>query len=204
MQSGTIVRARLRAASGRPEAQLHLAEQLEQHGAGAEAIRYIAAAAREGLAEAQTQLGLRYLHGHGVPASLAEARHWLERAAEADDVTAQTLLAKLALNGVSGPYQRGAFATSAVAVFTEPDHQLAADLARRAADAGSAEAQALLATILRVAPSVAEPGDDADALFREAALAGSPLGQLGHAMALLQENTRDATRQAYDLLSAAA
>jgi TPR repeat protein len=204
MLPGAIFRARLRAASGRPEARLLLAEQLAGRGAAIAAFQHIAAAAHDGLPEAQTRLGLCYLRGLGVPANQAEARHWLERAAAAGDVTAQTELAGLALHGISGPYHRGPFPAPETEVLAAPDHHLAADLARRAANAGSAEAQALLAFILSLTPSIAEAPGEADALYRESAEAGWPLGQLGHAMALMRYGGPDAPGRAHDLLSAAA
>ena len=204
MPPGAILKARFQAASGRPEARLLLADQLARRGASIQAARQIAAAARDGSPEAQARLGLCYLHGNGVPANRAEARHWLERAAEAGDVTAQTKLASLALGGISGPYQRGAFPRPATEGPTRPDHQLAADLARRAANAGSAEAQALLAFILCLAPSIPREPGEADGLYREAAQAGWPLGQLGHAMALMRDDGPGAMCEAHDLLAAAA
>jgi uncharacterized protein len=202
MRPGTIIRARLRAALGGPNSELHLADQLAGRGSGIAAVRHIAAAARDGLPKAQGRLGVCYLHGLGVPANLSEARHWLERAADAGDVMAQTELASLALQGISGPYQRGAF--PAPEDRTKPDYQLAATLARRAASSGSAEGQALLAYILVLAPSIAQRPDEADALYRQAAEGGAPLGQLGHAMALLREGNPVATSEARGLLAAAA
>jgi TPR repeat protein len=199
-----MIRARLRAASGRPEARLLLADQLARNGASIAAVRHITAAARDGLPEAQTRLGLCYLRGDGIPANLAEARHWLERAAEAGDAAAQTELASLALHGISGPYHRGAFPANGIEVLAPPDHQLAADLARRAANAGSAEAKALLAFILSAVPSIAEKPGEADALYLESSHAGWPMGQLGHAMVLLRESTPDAAEKARVLLTAAA
>src|ERR1700733_9975413 len=106
MPPGAIIKARLLAASGRPEAQLLLADQLAGRGGGIAAVRHIAAAAHHGLPEAQTRLGLFYLQGLGVPPNQPEARHWLESAAEAGNATALTELAALALHGISGPYQR--------------------------------------------------------------------------------------------------
>src|SRR5438270_208041 len=103
--SPTMLRARIRAASGLANARLQLADRLAERGDGIEAVRQIAAAAHNGLPEAQTKLGQCYLAGRGVPASLSEGRHWLELAASAGDVTAQTELANLALHGVSGPFQ---------------------------------------------------------------------------------------------------
>src|SRR3954451_11721697 len=103
MPQTATLRARLRAASGRPGAHLHLADQLARNGASIEAVRHIAHAAHDGSPQAQPRLGLCYLRGLGGPANQAEARHWLERAADGDDVTAQTELASLALQGISGP-----------------------------------------------------------------------------------------------------
>src|SRR5271165_4810313 len=136
MPPATMLRARLRAASGRPEAQLLLAGKLAERGSSIAAARHIAAAARDGLPEAQARLGMCYLRGNGVPPNQAEARHWLERAAEGGDPTAQTELASMALRGISGPYQRGTFSAPATGT-GEPNFPLAAELARRAANTGS-------------------------------------------------------------------
>src|SRR5690242_724627 len=100
MPASAILRARLRAVSGRPDAELWLAEKLAENGASIEAVRHIAHAAQYGLPEAQAKLGLCYLRGLGVPPNQEEARHWLEQAAEAGDVAAQTELASLALQGI--------------------------------------------------------------------------------------------------------
>ncbi|HEX3989705.1 MAG TPA: tetratricopeptide repeat protein, partial [Acetobacteraceae bacterium] len=202
MPPAAILRARLRAASGRPKAQLSLAGQLAQNGASIEAVRHIAHAAQYGLPEAQARLGMCYLRGLGVPANQAEARHWLDRAADGGDVTAQTELASLALQGISGPYRRTAFPVREDR--TEPNLEQAAVLARRAADNGSAEGQALLAYIMGLAPSVPQQPGEAEKLYRAAAVGGAPLGQLGHAMALLRVGTAEATREAHDQMTAAA
>src|SRR4051794_14299552 len=181
-----------------------LAERLAEHGAGLEAVRQIGIAARDGYPEAQTRFGLCYLRGQGVPVNIGEARHWLETAADAGDVSAQTEVASLALRGISGPYRRGMFPGPAADESGDPDHRTAADLARRAAVSGSAEGQALLAYILRLSPSLAKYPDEADVLYRASSEAGWPLGQLGHAMTLLRDGTPDALRSGHDLLLAAA
>src|SRR4051812_14848266 len=103
MHPGSTIKARLLAAAGDPEAHLSRAGQLSGHGGGIAAVRHIAAAARDGLPQAQAQLGLCYLRGLGVPASQSEARHWLDLAADANDPTALVQLATLALGGVWGP-----------------------------------------------------------------------------------------------------
>jgi TPR repeat protein len=202
MLTAPLIRARLRAASGRPRDRLSLANKLEGKGSGIAAARHIAAAAQEGLPEAQTRLGQCYLHGRGVPVNLGEARHWLDLAGRAGDIGALTELASLALRGITGSYDRGPFQPA------DPggpaDYHLAAGLARRAAKAGSAEAKALLAFILRLIPSMAEAPGEADALYLEASEAGWPLGQLGHAITLIRDGSPEAMRDARALLSAAA
>ena len=198
----TALRARLLAALGQPEALLsRAAHRAGNDRTGIAAVRHIAAAARAGLPEAQAKLGLCYLHGQGVPLSETEARHWLERAARGGDMGARTALASMALRGLSGPYERGPFARPAS---TEPDNRRAAELARQAAEGGSAEARALLAFLLRTDPSLAGAPEEANALYQASAEAGWPLGQLGHAMTRLGENTPGSLREAQELLRAAA
>ena len=181
-----------------------LAEQLARDGNRIAAVRQLAAAARDGLPEAQSKLGLCYLNGEGVPANQAEARHWLERAASGGNVTAQTELASLALRGVTGPYRRGAFPPPLATCPAKPDLQAAANFAREAAHAGSAEAMALLAFILGLEPLIAESPGEADALYKESAQTGWPPGQLGYAMTLLREQAPGAISEAHHLLTAAA
>jgi TPR repeat protein len=203
MPRRSVIWARLRALSGRPAARLTLGELLAERGRRKPAMRHIAAAAHAGFPPAQTRLGLCYLRGHGVPASLTEACYWLEQAGNAGDASAQTELATLALGGVHGPFQRAVFDPRRDDSY-EPDYQRAASLARRAADAGSAQAKALLALILRAAPATMGARDDPERLYQESAEAGWPAGQLGHAMTLLTRGSDEATREASGLLSSAA
>ena len=183
MAFATLLPHRLRAALGFPSAHLALAEHLGRRGDAVAAVRHIAAAARAGLASAQTRLGLCYLRGQGVPVSIEEARHWLHRAAAVDDPGALTGLSWLALRGLSGPIERGPFA----ARDDQPsDHATAAALARKAAAKGSAEARALLAFILEAAPDLAEGPDESARLYEASAAGGWPLGHLGHARNLLR------------------
>jgi uncharacterized protein len=202
MPPGTKIHALLRAALRGPKSKLRRADRLTGRGSGIAAVRHIAAAAHDGFPEAQARLGLCYLRGLGVPPNLAEARHWLECAADAGDATAQTELASLALQGISGPYQRGAF--PAPDDRSEPDFERAAALARRAANHGSAEGQALLAYILGLAPTIPQQPGEVETLYREAARGGAPLGQLGHAMALLRQGKPGSATEARELLTEAA
>src|ERR1700723_4277096 len=105
MSAHATIKVRILAASARPKARLRLADRSVGRGDATKAVRHIAAAARHGLPQAQTRLGLCYLHGLGVPPNQPEARHWLDCAADAGDGAALTELAALALHGVSGPYQ---------------------------------------------------------------------------------------------------
>jgi hypothetical protein len=179
-------------------AHLWIAERLARKGKAVSAVRHIAAAARAGLPEAQARLGQCYLHGLGVPVSIAEARHWLEQAAAADESSALIALANLALRGQAGPNGRGPFEAKTSGT---PDHPRAAALARRAAATGSAEARALLAHILESAPDLAAAPEEAADLYRASAAGGWPLGQLGHAMTLLRTGQ---TIEAIPLLERAA
>lgn len=72
------------AEGGYPRAQLALARAYAQPGGlwnPAEAFRWLEAAAKRGLAEAQHEIGVRCLHGHEVPKDPARAIEWLEKAA---------------------------------------------------------------------------------------------------------------------------
>src|ERR1700748_3893115 len=91
----------LRRLLGSPAAQLARAETLALEEAHDDAFPLFVAAARAGLARAQNRLGRCYLLGQGVPPSPAEAVGWLTRAAEAGDVTAQTQLAALSMQGLN-------------------------------------------------------------------------------------------------------
>src|SRR5690242_7123302 len=102
----------LRALFRRPDALLIKAEALSAHGQHAAAFRLFVRAARSGLAPAQRRVGACYLNGEGVPPNLGAAMRWLTKAAEANDVAAQTQVASLAL--------RGAHLTPATTLFTSP------------------------------------------------------------------------------------
>jgi TPR repeat protein len=102
MPPGAIIRARPRAASGRPEARLVLAGQLAERGSEAEAVQQIAAAAQYGFPEAQARLGLCYLRGLGVPPSLTEARRYYLWAAGEGVIEAMVAAGEMLLNGRGG------------------------------------------------------------------------------------------------------
>ena len=97
------LRSHILATLGSPAAQLARASQLTDQDAYQAAFRLFIKAARAGLPAARYHVGRAYLLGHGVPSSLSAALRWLARAAEADEVEAQTLLASLRCRGRATP-----------------------------------------------------------------------------------------------------
>ena len=106
-----------------------------------------------------------YLEGAGVPPSAVEGARWLERAAPQGYVDAQSMLAALYMHGIPGSAAPTAASRAselsagrpAAALFNQnepakPDFERAAVWARKAADAGSADGQALLGYILTAGP----------------------------------------------------
>jgi hypothetical protein len=165
-------------------------------------------AAESGLPEAEYRVACCYLDATGVPANRAEAVRWLERAAQHGHLEAQLRLAIACLQGWAGERQRraqgatGLFGDGAVA---GADHRAAVRWARLAAEAGSSEAQALLAFILSAGPQDIRDLGEADLWYRRSAAAGCPQGLLGHALALIRQG-HDAPvgREVIDCLSGAA
>ena len=94
--------------AGSPMAALKRAIQLDEAGEPRRAFALFTRAARAGLPEAQFRVGRAYLKGSGVPVSRRDGAAWLERAAQAGWVEAQTLLATLYLYGLAGRKQKAA------------------------------------------------------------------------------------------------
>jgi TPR repeat protein len=186
---------------GIPNAQLLRANALGIDGAHACAFRLLVKAARNGLPAACDRLGQVYLFGHGVPPSLSAALRWLTQAAKADEVSAQLLLAVLALQGVSQVTQPGLFATL---TGYPPDYSTALRWAEQAAANGSAKAKALLGHILTTGPSELRDIRRGDICYRDSAAAGCAQGQLGWALAILRRNEADAANEARGFLESAA
>ncbi len=85
--------------SGNHHAQFFLAKRL-QKGEGvakdpAKAVYWYTKAAEQDIAPAQLNLGLMYLRGEGVTASMSEGRKWLERATHLGDNRASYALAMI-------------------------------------------------------------------------------------------------------------
>jgi TPR repeat protein len=148
-------------------AALRRAIHLNKRSRTAQAFTLFARAAGAGIAEAEYRVGRCYLEGSGVPVSLTESVRWLARAATQDHVEAQWLLAALLIHGsgTSGNQQAIAGESTVASLFSgesalEPDFVAAEKWARRAAEHGSADGQAVLAYILTSGPD-AQPGGGA-------------------------------------------
>ena len=191
---------RVRAMLGSPAAQLERASQLT----GRAAFHLWKKAAKRGVPAARYQVGRAYLLGLGVPSSLSTALRWLIRAAEADEVEAQTLLASLALQGACNVTHRGLFEVASTAADQHPNYRIALHWAEQAAAHGSAEAQAILGYVLTDGPAELRDYERGQQYDLYSANAGFAHGQLGWAMILLGRNTLDATREASELLEKAA
>jgi TPR repeat protein len=116
-------------------------------------FKLVARAAQAKLPAAEYRVGLCYLQGKGVPPSRSEGRRWLELAASQGYAEAQAALATLLITGhveETGPGGRRALFTDHNPA--QPDFIAAEAWARRAAEGGSADGQALLGYILSVGP----------------------------------------------------
>lgn len=189
-------------------AALRRAHRMMNAGKHRLAFAFYARAAEAGLPEAEFRVARCYLDATGVPANRAEAVRWLERAAQHGHLEAQLWLAIACLQGLAGERQRrtqgstGLFGDSEIA---GADYRQAIQWARLAAEAGSSEAQALLAFILSSGPEDICDVGEADLWYGRSAAAGCPQGLLGHAMALIREgHDAPVQREIIDCLSGAA
>src|SRR5579872_550254 len=185
-------------ASTSPSAALRRAVRLTEQGNVKAAFPLLTRAARAGIAEAEYRVGRCYLEGSGVPPSLVEGVRWLERAANQGYVDAHARLATLSIHGLAssldaatGPSAPAAnlFAANQAA---EPDFDSGIKWARRAAEAGSADGQAVLGYILTSGPEHLRNLDEAHQWYERSAAGGCPQGALGYALSL----ARTATDQA--------
>jgi uncharacterized protein len=168
-----------------PTAALRRGATLMAAGKTGPAFQLYARAGRTGLAEAEYRVGRCYLDGVGVPPSRAEGIRWLERAADHGHVEAQSQLAIIYLHGTAGaPDPKSAASLFDIGDIADPDYVTAMRRARMAAEAGSGEAQAVLAFILTSGPQDLRNLDEADLWYERSAAAGCPQGMLGHALAL--------------------
>jgi uncharacterized protein len=179
-----------------PAAALRRGAALMAAGKPRPAFQLYARAGRSGLAEAEYRVGRCYLDGVGVPASRTEGIRWLERAAHRGHIEAQSRLAVFYLLGTAGePDPKNASHASDVSNLGGPDYATAMRRARVAAEAGSAETQALSAFILSSGPPDLRDLDQADLWYERSAAAGCPQGMLGHALALNRKGGGETARR---------
>ena len=104
----------------------------------AEAARWFAVAAENGVREAQHNLGLMHYRGEGVPRQFHEALRWMRQAAANGHVPAQRALDQLCLTGLDTMGQ---------------DSQEARTWLASAASQGNRESQRLLTDLDRAMPA---------------------------------------------------
>ena len=159
------------------------------------AFQLYARAGRTGLAEAEYRVGRCYLDGVGVPPNRTEGIRWLERAAHHGHIEAHSQLAVIYLHGAPGePDPKDASRSFDVSNIGDPDYATALRQARMAAEAGSGEAQAVLAFILSSGPEDIRDLDEADLWYERSAAAGCAQGMLGHALALNRKGGGEAVQ----------
>lgn len=186
---------------------LRRADDRLARGDRAGALKAWAQAADRGSHIAAHRLGRIYLEGAGVPVSVAEGMRWLEQAASTGHVESQALLAAMMLRGLAAASEMapaaGLFTANATG---EPDFTSARAWAQRAADAGSADGQAVLAYILTSGPAEMRDPGEARRLYQLSAGAGCPQGALGYALMLAAEakDQKSAHRQVVHWLAVAA
>jgi len=163
---------------GSPSGALRKAIQLSLQGKALEAFPLLARAAKAGLPEAEYRIARCYLEGMGVPPSRAEGSRWLLRAANQGHIEAETLLAALCIHGLA-ELKDGAGSGQADRLFASeaeagPDFAAALTWARRAADAGSPQGQAILGYVLTHGPDGIRDLEAAHRWYASSAAAGCP------------------------------
>src|ERR1700722_18168014 len=182
-----------------PAGALKRGIHLEERGDPRAAFALFSRAARANIPEAEFRVGRCYLEGFGVPPSRADGVRWVERAAEKGYVEAQALLATLCLHGMA-PGFADAGPGSGAGLFggqttAEPDYPSAAKWARRAAEAGSADGQAVLGFILTAGPEHLRNGEEGDRWYQKSAAGGCPQGQLGYAVVLARDTSKPGAQE---------
>ena len=179
-----------------PTAVLRRAAMLMAVGKTGPAFQRYARAGRTGLAKVAYRVGRCYLDGLGVPRRRAKGIRWLERAARYNHIEAQLQLAVIYLHGTAGEsHPISAANWFDVSDIADPDYVKAMQRARKAAEAGSGEAQAVLAFILSSGPQDMRDLEEADLWYERSAAAGCPQGMLGHALALNRKGGETVQRE---------
>ena len=176
-----------------PAAALRRGVQLSEQGDVKQAFPLLVRAARAGIAEAEFRLGRCYMEGAGVPPSRVEGARWLERAANQGYVEAQARLATLSIYGLlSGSGMASQEPGSSARLFasneaTAPEFEIGVKWARKAAEGGSADGQAVLGYILTSGPEHLRDLDEAHRWYERSAAAGNAPGALGYALSLARD-----------------
>jgi len=123
----------------------------------AQAVEWYQAASTQGVASAQTNLGLMYAQGRGVKQNYVEARKLWEQAAVSGHPKAQFNLGLLYLQGLAGA----------------PDERKASQYFLQAARQNEPDAQYALGTLYLAGRGVAKDRDEAVAWLQKAAAAGN-------------------------------
>lgn len=183
-----------------PTVALRRAIRLSEKGKAAEAFRLLTRAAKAGIADAEYRVAQSYLAGSGVPPSRVEGARWLQRAAAHGLVEAQLMLSTLCINGLirvpSGDASDSGFRAESLFAEdtpTDPNFDVALTWSRQAAQAGSAQGQALLAYVLTNGPESMRDLEEAQRWYKQSASAGCPEGCLGYALSLARQSTDDET-----------
>lgn len=160
--------------------------------------------------EAQYWLGMCYLNGHGVILNLREAALWHESAATAEWADSAYMLALLYMRGIPQEEE----ATTGQNLFEQkeidysnlkPDLDLARLWARKAADQGLAEAQALYAYLISSGVTDQEVLDEALQWYDKAIALDSAQAYMGKGLLLLRlGNTQEEYAEAAKVLEIAA
>lgn len=170
-----------------PAASLRRGVRLLEQGGYNKAFPLMASAARAGIVEAEYRVARCYLEGEGVPQSRTEGIRWLKLAAKHENADAQALLAALYLAGFVPPGTDTEPASTRLFkpdIIGEPDFEAAVDLAKKAAEAGSAAGQALLGYILTNGPEGLRDAAAALDAYEQSAAGGCAEGSLGLALLL--------------------
>jgi hypothetical protein len=135
---------------------------LTKKGDYAEAFKLLKPLAEKGEARAQSELGLIYMLGKGVPVDRKEALRWIKLAAENGDSAAQANLGTMYLEGQ----------------IAQQDFKEAMKWNLLAADKGVATAQANIASMFYDGSGVAQDYKEATKWMRLAAKQGDPESQV--------------------------
>lgn len=140
---------------------LNTAEKTTKEGKSGIDLAELIKRAEQGNAQAQLQLGNKYLAGEGIPKDVAKASEWYQKAADQGLSEAQTRLGRFYENGES----------------TSKNVVRAAELYQKAAEQGNAEAQIYLGGMYERGEGVSKNIAKAIELYQKAVDQGNPEAQ---------------------------